>query len=47
MFFGPLAGIVFFFNHRNEGRVPVYVLVHGLILLLVIVMCLLFHKAVA
>ncbi len=47
LFLGPLAGIVFFTQHRHEGRVPVYVLVHGLILLLVIVMCLLIYKAVA
>jgi hypothetical protein len=47
IFLGPLAGIVFFFNHRHEGRVPVYVLVHGLILLLVIVVFLIIYKAVA
>ena len=47
IFLGPLAGIVFFFNHRHEGRVPVYVLVHGLILLLVIVMCSIIYKTVA
>ena len=47
VFLGPLAGIVFFFNHRHEGRVPVYVFVHGLILLFVIVMCVIIYKAVA
>jgi hypothetical protein len=44
---GPVAGIIFFFNNRHEGRVPVYVLVHGLILLLVILMCLIVSKTVA
>ncbi len=39
IFLGPLAGIAFFINHRHKGRVPVYILVHGLILLLVVVMC--------
>jgi hypothetical protein len=34
---GPLAGIAFFVNHRQKGRVPIYILGHGLILLLVIV----------
>ena len=47
MFLGPLAGIVFFTQHRHEGRVPVYVLVHGLILLFVIVMCVIVNKVVA
>jgi hypothetical protein len=46
-FLGPVSGIIFFFNHRHEGRVPVYVLVHGLILLLVILMCLIVSKTVA
>jgi hypothetical protein len=47
IFLGPLAGIPFFIQHRHEGRVPVYVLAHGLILLLVIVICLILYKAVA
>jgi hypothetical protein len=47
MFLGPLAGIAFFIQHRHEGRVPVYVLVHGLILLLVIVVCLIIYSTVA
>jgi hypothetical protein len=47
MFLGPLAGIAFFIQHRDEGRVPVYVLAHGLVLLLVIVVCLILFKAVA
>ena len=33
---GPLAGIAFFINNRQKGRVPIYILGHGLILLLVI-----------
>ena len=44
---GPLAGIVFFTQHRHEGRVPIYVLVHGVILLVVIVVCLMIYRAVA
>jgi hypothetical protein len=44
-FLGPLAGIAFFITHRHKGRVPIYVLVHGLILLFVIVMCLIFTKS--
>ena len=47
MFLGPLAGIVFFTQHRHEGRVPVYILVHGLILLFVVVVCLIIYKTVA
>ena len=48
LFLGPLAGIPFFYSkHRQEGSVPFYVLAHGLILLLVIVMCLIIYKAVA
>jgi hypothetical protein len=47
IFLGPLAGIPFFIQHRHEGRVPVYVLAHGLILLLVVVICLILYKAVA
>jgi hypothetical protein len=46
-FLGPVAGIIFFFNNRHEGRVPVYVLIHGLILLLVILVCLIVSKTVA
>lgn len=38
-FLGPLAGIVFFINHRQEGRVPIYILAHGLILLLILMIC--------
>ena len=30
--FGPLSGIVFFVKHRHEGRVPTYILTHGVIL---------------
>jgi hypothetical protein len=37
IFLGPLAGIVFFIKHRQKGSVPIYILGHGLILLLVIV----------
>ena len=44
---GPLAGIAFFIQHRHEGRVPIYILAHGVILLLVIVMCVIVFKAVA
>lgn len=33
---GPLAGIVFFVNHRQQGGVPIYLLVHGLILFAII-----------
>jgi hypothetical protein len=47
LFVGPLAGILFFVQHRHEGRVPFYVLAHGLILLLVIVICLIIYKVVA
>jgi hypothetical protein len=47
LFLGPLAGIVFFTQHRHEGRVPIYVLAHGLILLLVIMVCLIIYKTVA
>ena len=47
MFLGPLAGIVFFIKHRHEGRVPLYILSHGVILLLVIVICAIIFKAVA
>jgi hypothetical protein len=36
---GPLAGIVFFVKHRQKGRVPIYVLIHGLILFLIFVIC--------
>jgi hypothetical protein len=46
-FLGPLAGIAFFFNHRHEGRVPIYILVHGLVLLLVIAICLILYKFAA
>jgi hypothetical protein len=35
----PLGGIVFFFNHRQEGRVPIYILAYGLMLLLIFVIC--------
>jgi hypothetical protein len=37
IFLGPLAGIVFFIKHRQKGSVPIYILGHGLILLLVVV----------
>lgn len=37
IFLGPLAGIVFFIKHRQKGSVPIYILGHGVILLLVIV----------
>lgn len=37
MFIGPVAGIVFFFKHRREGKVPVYILSHAVILLLIFV----------
>jgi hypothetical protein len=37
IFLGPLAGIVFFIKHRQKGSVPIYILGHGLILLLIIV----------
>jgi hypothetical protein len=35
---GPLAGIVFFLKHRQEARVPIYVLIHGLILLSIFIL---------
>ena len=38
-FLGPLAGVVFFIKHRQEGRVPIYILAYGLILLLIFVIC--------
>jgi len=47
IFLGPLSGIVFFTQHRHQGRVPIYIFVHGLILLFVIVMCLIIYKVVA
>ena len=47
VFLGPLAGIVFFTQHRHQGRVPVYVFVHGLILLFFIVLCLIVYKVMA
>jgi hypothetical protein len=30
---GPLAMIVFFIKHRQEGKVPIYIFTHALILL--------------
>jgi hypothetical protein len=47
MFLGPVAGIVFFIQHRHEGRVPIYVLIHGVILFLVMVICAMIFKAAA
>jgi len=36
MFLGPLAGIAFFVKHRQEGRVPMFILAYGLILLVIL-----------
>ncbi len=36
-FLGPLAGIVFFIKHRQKGSVPIYILVYGFLLLLLMV----------
>lgn len=37
---GPLIGIVFFIVHRDKARVPIYLLSHGVILFLAILICL-------
>ena len=39
LFLGPLAGIVFFIKHRQEGRVPMFIFAYGLILLLILLIC--------
>jgi hypothetical protein len=36
---GPLVGIAFFIKHQQKGRVPIYLLVHGVILFLIFVIC--------
>jgi hypothetical protein len=36
---GPLAGIIFFIKHRQMGGVPIYILVHGLILFTIFLIC--------